>query len=209
MPRRRFDLGLLALTLASAIGLGGCEALFFDPDDQPPFAVRNAFDEIAAPYIGLAGADYFDKELPLRTMPLLREALPPGTPLDRVESYFQGLGGSCRRGGLANGGTLCEYCTLKVERAGSYFSILTLRREILWQVELFDQVPFVPEGPRAMTVQAMSLRVLEGRRDALDPEDSGGVPPRDCRSARSRLPTSPTSLRPGKLWVYGEPESKD
>ena len=99
MPRGRFDLGQLALILASATGLGGCEALFFDPDDQPPFAVRNAFDMTVEPPIGIPFLDVFDEQIPLRTIPLMREAFPQGTSLDYIAGYFTGIGGSCRRHG--------------------------------------------------------------------------------------------------------------
>ena len=209
MPRGRFDLGQLALILASAIGLGGCEALFFDPDDQPPFAVRNAFDMTVEPPIGIPFLDVFDEQIPLRTIPLMREAFPQGTSLDYIAGYFTGIGGSCRRHGAGLVEMTCEYCTLKTERVLDYFTVVTRRHEILWHIEILDRPSVESNGASSNKAEAVSLTVLGGEAPTPDSEADDNAPTLRCDSARRQLKSSSRLFQARKWWIYGEPKPKE
>ena len=209
MPRGRFDLGQLALILASAIGLGGCEALFFDPDDQSPFAVRNAFDMTVEPPIGIPFLDVFDEQIPLRTIPLMREAFPQGTSLDYIAGYFTGIGGSCRRHGAGLVEMTCEYCTLKTERVLDYFTVVTRRHEILWHIEVLDRPSVESNGASSNKAEAVSLTVFGGEAPTPDSEADDNAPTRRCDSARRQLKSSSRLFQARKWWIYGEPKPKE
>ena len=184
------------------------------PPQQPPFEVRNEFDQLVVDFFTPSERGKSAETMAKRnarggvvaaTGQFLLETFPKGTPVNRITEYFEGIGGTCRaRKGNADP-VICEYCRNRHLARGFYFETFYDKGEILWIVEIFGARP---EATNELSV-TRALAYTVAKDGTAHAGHSGPADlPETCDNARSRLENRQYSdARPNLMmrqWVYGQ-----
>jgi hypothetical protein len=183
--------------------------------EQPPFEVRNEFDQLVADFFTPSERGKSAETMAKRkarggvvaaTGQFLGEAFPQGTPVSTITDYFEGIGGTCRTAEGDGHPIICEYCRNRHGARRFYFETFYGKMEILFIVEAFGAR--ASESTEAIpTTRALAYTVAKGG-DAHGGHSGPADTPWTCDDARSRLVSRRYDVRHPNLmmrqWVYGQ-----
>ena len=198
---------LAVLTLLAACG----------PPKQPPFEVRNEFDQLIVDFFSPSEPGESPESIAKRkarggvvaaTGQFLGEAFPQGTPVSTITDYFEGIGGTCLTEKDNADPVICEYCVNRNSAWGFYFETFYAKQEVLFIVEAFrtNASEAIDASP---PIRALAYTVAKGGDNHGG--DSGPASfPWTCDDTRYRLEHHQGDERYGNIlmrqWIYGQIE---